>query len=81
IATDLTDDEEAQEQEQEKKSDTEERPDFYQIVGEEISQSPGPLAIASCAHGSMVDDVRKAVVDFLGTSPYRVELFEQMQNM
>ena len=58
----------------------EHKPDFYQIVAKEITQLPGPLAIASCAHGSMVDDVRKSVVDNLDASPYRVELFEQMQS-
>lgn len=56
------------------------KPDFYQIVGEEIKQLTGPIAFASCAHGNMVDDVRKSVVDNLSNSNHRVELFEQMQN-
>ncbi|KAI5949920.1 hypothetical protein KGF54_005398 [Candida jiufengensis] len=56
------------------------KPDFYTIVGEEIKETDGPLGIASCAHGSMVDDVRKSVVDHLNDSPYRIELFEQMQS-
>ena len=50
------------------------------IVGEEIKQLTGPIAFASCAHGNMVDDVRKSVVDNLSNSNHRVELFEQMQN-
>ncbi|EER35526.1 hypothetical protein CTRG_00265 [Candida tropicalis MYA-3404] len=59
----------------------EEKPDFYNIVAEEIKQSSGPLAIASCAHGSMVDDVRKSVADNLNQSSYRIELFEQIQSL
>ncbi|KAI5962860.1 hypothetical protein CANMA_003635 [Candida margitis] len=55
------------------------RPDFYQIIGEEIKETVTPLAIASCAHGSMVDDVRKSVADHLDDSKYRIELFEQIQ--
>ncbi|KAK6198924.1 ferric reductase [Scheffersomyces amazonensis] len=55
------------------------RPDFYTIVGEEIQQADGPIAFASCAHGSMVDDARKGVVDNLDKTQYRVELFEQIQ--
>ena len=59
----------------------EEKPDFYNIVAEEIKQLSGPLAIASCAHGSMVDDVRKSVADNLNQSSYRIELFEQIQSL
>ena len=55
------------------------KPDFYNIVAQEISNATTPLAIASCAHGSMVDDVRRSVVDNLNNSPHRVELFEQIQ--
>lgn len=99
IATELTDDELEQEEEQEKKSDSYEkedyivkirkqlnhvefreyRPDFYALVGEEIKETVTPLAIASCAHGSMADDVRKSVADHLNDSQYRIELFEQIQ--
>ncbi|KAK6455032.1 ferric reductase [Scheffersomyces xylosifermentans] len=55
------------------------RPDFYQIVAEEIKEANGPIGFASCAHGSMVDDARRSVADHLGDSKYRVELFEQIQ--
>ncbi|CAK9441175.1 uncharacterized protein LODBEIA_P50440 [Lodderomyces beijingensis] len=57
----------------------ESRPDMYQLVATEISAATTPLAIASCAHGSMVDDIRKSVADNLDNSPYRIELFEQIQ--
>ncbi|KAI3403164.2 hypothetical protein KGF56_004053 [Candida oxycetoniae] len=55
------------------------RPDLYAIVGEEISATATPLAIASCAHGNMVDDIRKSVCDHLNNSTHRIELFEQVQ--
>ncbi|KAK6462664.1 ferric reductase [Scheffersomyces coipomensis] len=55
------------------------KPDFYTIVGEEIKETNGPIAFASCAHGSMVDDTRKGVVDHINNTKYRVELFEQQQ--
>ncbi|KAI5962080.1 uncharacterized protein KGF55_003155 [Candida pseudojiufengensis] len=57
----------------------EDKPNFYEIVSEEIKETNGPLGIATCAHGSMVDDIRKSIVDHLNDSPYRIELFEQMQ--
>jgi predicted ferric reductase len=55
------------------------RPNMNQVVAEEIAESNGSIAFTTCAHGTMVDDARKAVVDNLDSTPNRVELFEQIQ--
>jgi predicted ferric reductase len=55
------------------------RPNMNQVVAEEIAESNGSIAFTTCAHGTMVDDARKAVVDNLDSTSNRVELFEQIQ--
>lgn len=55
------------------------RPDVYNIVDESIKEANGPIAFATCAHATMVDDARKSVRDNLQATKYRVELFEQIQ--
>lgn len=56
------------------------RPPINELVLQEITESTGAIGFVSCAHGSMVDDVRKAVADNLSASSNRVELFEQIQS-
>ncbi|CAI5759500.1 unnamed protein product [Candida verbasci] len=57
------------------------KPNFYELVAQEIKQNDfGSMAISTCAHGSQCDDVRKAIGDNLNESNYRVELFEQIQS-
>lgn len=55
------------------------RPDISEIVANNIQEANGPIGFATCGHGSMVDDARKAVANSLDITKYRVELFEQMQ--
>lgn len=55
------------------------RPDVTALVRDEISNAHGSIAFATCAHESMVDDIRKAVANNLDASPYRVDLYEQIQ--
>ncbi len=55
------------------------RPKIPELVHGDMAEMEGSTAIVSCAHASMVDDIRLAVIDNLGTSKDRVEYFEQIQ--
>lgn len=55
------------------------RPDLNQIISTEISEAKGSLAVSTCCHASIDDDVRRYVAHNLGASDKRVELFDQIQ--
>lgn len=55
------------------------RPEMKQLVEEEIGAAQGAIAFMSCAHGSLVDDTRRAVAEGLNKTNHRVDLFEELQ--
>lgn len=55
------------------------RPNVSELVHGDVAEMEGTTAFVSCAHASMVDDIRLAIIENLGTSKDRVEYFEQIQ--
>ncbi|KAK6201398.1 FAD-binding domain-containing protein [Scheffersomyces amazonensis] len=56
------------------------RPNLQQIIDFEILCCKGPIAFATCAHPSMVDDVRVSVIKALRSDcSKRIELFDELQ--
>ncbi|CAH2356075.1 ferric/cupric reductase transmembrane component 2 [[Candida] railenensis] len=55
------------------------RPNIEEIVLQELVEAEGSTGIAACAHGSMLDDLRVAIINNLDTSKDRVEYYEELQ--
>lgn len=55
------------------------RPSAEELVRTELAEAHGSIGFATCAHGSMVDDTRRAIAKHINTTNHRVDLFEQMQ--
>jgi predicted ferric reductase len=55
------------------------RPPMEQLVESDIKEANGNVAVLTCGHNSMVDDVRYSVAQNLDSCKGRVELIEELQ--
>lgn len=55
------------------------RPDMRHFVASEVELSPGSVAVVTCGHPLLVDDLRNIVIEQVKTSTKRVDFYEQLQ--
>lgn len=55
------------------------RPNMREIVGREVEEATESVAVVTCGHPLLVDDLRSIVIDEVKTSPKRVDFYEQLQ--